>query len=102
MKNLSKLFFLIALYFFCSGAQAHEGCVKDSVGQPVCAPPNGGIAKDRIGQVVCGLGQCIKDSIGQVVCSNEPGGFATKNSIGQAVCSGGCSQAAQSKCEKPR
>ena len=101
MKYISKLLAMSTLLVLCINVQAHEGCIKNTIGQPVCAPVNGGIAKNSIGQVVCGYGQCIKNSIGQVVCSNQSGGFATTNSIGQVVCTGGCHQASQSKCEKP-
>jgi len=102
MKNISKAIVTIFLFLFSFGVLAHEGCVKDALGQPVCAPPNGGITKDALGQVVCGYGQCTKDALGQVVCSNKPGGFVIKNALGQVVCTGGCSKANKNICEVPR
>ena len=54
MRHISKLFAMSTLLALYSSVQAHEGCVKNSIGQPVCAPANGGIAKNSIGQVLCG------------------------------------------------
>jgi hypothetical protein len=102
VRNISKLLAASTLLVFCVSSYGHDGCIKNSIGQPVCAPPNGGIAKNNIGRVVCGLGQCVKNNIDQVICSNKPGGFATKNSIEKVVCTGGCSEASESKCEEPR
>lgn len=87
-----------------SGAQqdGKGGCIADSIGQIYCSPPNGGIMKDSIGQVVCGPGQCVKNSIGQIICSSQSGGYSAISSIGQVVCTGGCEQASQSACQRPR
>lgn len=78
------------------------GCLLDSIGRPICAPPNGGISEDSIGRVVCGKGQCVKDRIGRVVCSTVPGGGAILDSISTPRCVGGCEEASEQYCVRPR
>jgi hypothetical protein len=77
-------------------------CVLSSLGQPVCAPPSGGISADSLGQILCGPGQCIKSDLGQIVCSSVSGGGAVKTNLGQIVCVGGCTQASANFCVRPR
>jgi hypothetical protein len=96
---------LIALFIASvttSTACAQGGCVKDSFGQVICAPPGGGAQINSFGQVVCGPGQCAVNSFGQVICSSQPGGGAMINNFGQVVCVGSCVQAAPSYCQTPR
>lgn len=80
---------IISILGFSNPAFA-QGCVQNSFGQVVCAPPGGGAAVDGLGQVKTGPGQCVRDSLGQVWCSSQQGGGAALNSFGQAVCVGGC------------
>ena len=96
--TISVILSLVVISF----AHAQGGCINNSIGQVICAPPGGGIQKNSIGQVVCGPGQCVVDSIGQVKCSSQSGGGAMTNNIGQVVCVGGCVQASTSYCETPR
>jgi hypothetical protein len=96
---------VIALYlavFTTSAAYAHGGCVQDSVGQIICAPPAGSLQTDPIGRIVCGPGECVTDSMGQVKCSSQPGGGAMTNDRGKVVCVGGCVLAKASYCQIPR
>lgn len=96
---------VIALYlavFAASVAYAHGGCVQNSVGQIICAPPAGSLQTDPIGQIVCGPGECVTDSMGQVKCSSQPGGGAMTNDRGKVVCVGGCILANTSYCQIPR
>ena len=83
-------------------AVAHQGCVNNSLGKPVCAPPIGGIVKDKHGQPVCGRGQCLADSLGNIVCSSQIGGYSSKDARGRAVCTGGCVSASASLCQFPK
>lgn len=108
MKALSWLtgcLFGFALLLNTSVAIAHEdgggGCLKSTTGKIFCAPPNGGIMMNSTHQIVCGSGQCIMDSVAKIVCSSQPGGYVTRNLAGQVVCTGGCEEAAQSKCQIP-
>ncbi|EHR70682.1 hypothetical protein BurJ1DRAFT_1822 [Burkholderiales bacterium JOSHI_001] len=78
------------------------GCVRDRLGEPVCAPPLGSIAKDMLGEVVCGTGQCRVDHLRRIVCSAQPGGAATLNRMNQVVCIGGCELASQERCQRPQ
>jgi hypothetical protein len=83
-------------------AVAHQGCVNNSMGKPVCAPPMGGIMKDKHGSPVCGRGQCLANSLGNIVCSSQIGGYTSKDARGRAVCTGGCVSASASLCQSPK
>jgi hypothetical protein len=83
-------------------AVAHQGCVNNSLGKPVCAPPIGDIVKDKHGRPVCGRGQCLADSLGNIVCSTQIGGYSSKDARGRAVCTGGCVLASASLCQFPK
>ena len=96
---MKKKFLGLFLLFVLNGAFAAK-CENNLIGQPVCAPPNGGIAKDIIGTPVCGKGECVVDLIGRVMCAKNVGGAAAKDIIEQPVCSGGCEQATQQTCDK--
>lgn len=96
---MKKIFLSVSFLLILNGVFAAT-CENNLIGQPVCAPPNGGIAKDIIGNPVCGKGECVVDSIGRVMCAKNAGGAATKNLIDQPVCSGGCEQANAQTCEK--
>lgn len=98
---------LLGLVFLLSATSvfAHEdgrdGCLKSTTGKIYCSPPNGGIMMSSTHQIVCGPGQCIMDSVAKIVCSSQPGGYVSRNLAGQVVCTGGCEDAAQSKCQVP-
>ena len=83
-------------------AVAHQGCVNNSLGKPVCAPPMGGIMKDKHGRQVCGRGQCLADSLGNIVCSSQIGGYSSRDARGRVVCTGGCVSASASLCQSPK
>ena len=83
-------------------AAAHQGCVNNSLGKPVCAPPIGDIVKDKHGKPVCGRGQCLADSLGNIVCSTQIGGYSSQDVRGRAVCTGGCVPASASLCQFPK
>jgi hypothetical protein len=85
-----------------AGDHGRHRCLKDLLGNPVCAPPGGTIAHDLIGNLVCGPGHCLKNSLGQIMCSTQRGGVATTNTLGQVVCTGGCAPATAAACERPR
>jgi hypothetical protein len=82
-----------------SVAYADGGCIENSIGQVVCAPPGGSAQRNSVGQVVCAPGQCVVNSIGQIYCSSQQGGGAAINNIGQPVCVGGCVEASPSYCQ---
>ena len=100
-KFLDLLIFLL-LVFSVTTVSAHVGCLNDFLGNPVCAPPNGGIMRDNTGDIVCGHGQCMENSEGVVVCSSQHGGFVTKDSVSQIVCTGGCVKGSASLCQVPK
>ncbi|MFV9616553.1 MAG: hypothetical protein ACNYZG_11395 [Gammaproteobacteria bacterium] len=83
-------------------AAAHQGCVNNSLGKPVCAPPTGGISLDKHGQPVCGRGQCLANNLRDIVCSSQVGGFSSKDARGRVVCTGGCVPASASLCQFPK
>ena len=83
-------------------AVAHQGCVNNSLGKPVCAPPIGDIVKDKHGRPVCGKGQCLADNLGNIVCSSQIGGYSSKDARGRAVCTGACVPASASLCQFPK
>jgi hypothetical protein len=95
----------VALCSLMTSAQAQEelpnGCHRDKYDQPMCPPPNGGIARDKYGAMVCGEGQCTKDRYGGIVCSSQVGGYATTDKYGAAVCTGGCKPASTLACQRP-
>lgn len=95
----------VGLGALAAAAQAQEelsvGCHRDKYDQPICPPPNGGIARDKYGAIVCGVGQCTKDRYGGIVCSSQIGGFATTDKYGAAVCTDGCKPASTSTCQRP-
>ena len=95
-----------AMLFYTTNIFAHEdgagGCLKSTTGKIYCAPPNGGIMMSSTHKIVCGPGQCIMDSVAKIICSSQPGGYVTRNLAGQVVCTGGCEEAAQSKCQVPQ
>jgi hypothetical protein len=93
----------LALASLATLAQPLHGarCLRDRLGDPVCAPPQGGIAKDLLGEIVCGPGECRKDSLGQIVCSAQPGGAVSTNRLRQVVCTGGCQLASAAACQRP-
>lgn len=97
---------VLMMLLYSAGGFAHEGgrggCLKSTTGKIYCSPPNGGIMMNSTHQIVCGPGQCIMDSVAKIVCSAQPGGYVTRNMVGQVVCTGGCEEAAQSKCQVPR
>ena len=103
---MKKKFYLISLsailLFETSMAVAHQGCINNSLGKPVCAPPIGGIVKDKHGQPVCGKGQCQADSLGNIICSPQIGGYTTIDARGRTVCTGGCVSASASLCQLPK
>jgi len=102
MKKSFCSILLLALFIFTPCiAVAHQSCVNNSLGKPVCAPAMGGIVKDKHGQPVCGKGQCLADSLGNIVCSSQVGGYSSKDARGQAVCTGGCEPALASLCQYP-
>ena len=103
MKKLFYSILLLTMLIFepCI-AIAHQGCVNNSLGKPVCAPPTGGIMKDKHGRPVCGKGQCLADSLGNIVCSSQIGGYSSRNARGQVVCTGGCVSATASLCQSPK
>ena len=69
-KFLVQLVFLL-LAFSATTASSHVGCLNESVGNPICAPPNGGIMMTNTGRIVCGYGQCVESSSGVIVCSSH-------------------------------
>ena len=83
-------------------AIAHQGCVNNSLGKPVCAPPIGGIIKDKHGRPVCGRGQCMANDLGNIVCSPQIGGYSSIDAHGKVACTGGCVSAAASLCQSPK
>jgi hypothetical protein len=100
-KFLVQLVFLL-LAFSATTASSHVGCLNDSVGNPICAPPNGGIMMTNTGRIVCGYGQCMESSSGVIVCSSQRGGFVTKDLLSRVVCTGGCVEGSASLCQVPR
>lgn len=103
MKKLFYPVFLLAILFLKSGiVDAHQGCINNSFGKPVCAPPMGGIVKDRLGQPVCGRGQCLANSLGDIICSSQTGGYSSKDARGKVVCTGGCVSASAALCQLPK
>ena len=100
-RFLNLLIFLL-LVLSMTKVSAHVGCLKDSLGKPFCAPPNGGIVRDSAGRIVCGLGQCMENSRGVAVCSSQPGGFVTRDSVSRVVCTGECVEGTPSLCQVPR
>jgi len=83
-------------------AVAHQGCVNNSLGKPVCAPPMGDIIKDKLGRPVCGKGQCLANDLGNIVCSPQVGGYSSTDAHGKVVCTGGCVSATASLCQSPK
>lgn len=83
-------------------AVAHQGCVNNSLGKPVCASPLGSIVKDKLGVPVCGRGQCLANSLGNIVCSPLAGGYSSKDARGRVLCTGGCVPASASLCQFPK
>jgi len=77
-------------------------CEMDQYGAVSCAKEGGGAIKDEYGNVKCGVGHCAKDDRGRIRCSTRPGGGAAMDSNGQVKCLGGCRDATQQLCEKPR
>jgi len=103
MKKIIHYVCLLAILIFESSiAAAHQGCINNSLGKPVCAPPIGGIVKDKHGRPVCGKGQCQADSLGNIICSSQIGGYTTINARGRTVCTGGCVSASASLCQSPK
>ena len=100
-KFLDLLVFLL-LAFSITTTSAHVGCLNDSLGNPVCAPPNGGIMRDNTGRIVCGHGQCMENSAGVIVCSSQRGGFVTRDAVSRIVCTGGCVEGSSSLCQAPK
>ena len=100
---MKKFFFAIASLMFFTGTAAAQGfgfgCVQNSIGTVVCAPPHGGIAINSIGTPECGPGQCVR--IGSVYCSSVQGGGAGVDSIGSPKCVGGCIRGTSSQCVRP-
>ena len=72
-------------------------CVKDLVGNPLCAPPQGSIVRTIDGPA-CALGACVKDAKGQWQCSNITGGAATRGLTGGIMCQGGCAPPRRELC----
>ena len=101
MKAIFKLLGASILLGLCANTHAYQRCIKNTMGQLVCSPKNGGIATNSTGQVVCGVGRCVTNSVGQVICSSKRGGSATKNSIDQVTCTDGCTQASPDLCKQP-
>lgn len=103
---MKKIFYLVSLsailLFESSMAVAHQGCINNSLGKPVCAPPIGGIVKDKHGRPVCGKGQCLADSLGNIICSSQIGGYTTLDARGRTVCTGSCVSASASLCQSPK
>ena len=103
MKKSFYPILLVALFIIkpCI-AVAHQGCVNNSLGKPVCAPPIGGIIKDKHGRPVCGRGQCLANDLGNIVCSPQIGGYSSTDAHGKVVCTGGCVPATASLCQFPK
>lgn len=103
---MKKLFYPILLLTILLAAPciaaAHQGCLNNSLGKPVCAPPIGGIIKDKNGRPVCGRGQCLANDLGNIVCSPQVGGYSSRDAHGKVVCTGGCVSAAASLCQSPK
>ena len=103
---MKKIFYLVSLsailLFESNMAVAHQGCINNSLGKPVCAPPIGGIVKDKHGRPVCGKGQCQADSLGNIICSSQIGGYTTIDARGRTVCTGSCVSASASICQSPK
>ena len=100
-KFLDLLVFLL-LAFSITTTSAHVGCLNDSLGNPVCAPPNRGIIRENTGRIVCGHGQCMENSAGVIVCSSQRGGFVAKDAVSRIVCTGGCVEGSSSLCQAPK
>ena len=103
---MKKIFYLVSLSAILllksSMAVAHQGCINNSLGKPVCAPPIGDIIKDKHGRPVCGEGQCQADSLGNIICSSQIGGYTTIDARGRTVCTGSCVSASASLCQSPK
>lgn len=92
---------LMALCATSIAADSKSGCIEDSIGRAVCAPPLGTITGDSIGRVVCGRGECVTDQIGRVACSRVSAGGAIVDRIGRVQCVGGCEEARPNYCVRP-
>ena len=101
-KSFYPLLLLALLIVAPCMAVAHQGCVNNSLGKPVCAPPMGGIIKDKHGRPVCGRGQCLANDMGNIVCSPQIGGYSSTDAHGKVVCTGGCVPATASLCQSPK
>ena len=100
-KSFYPILLLVILIVEPCIAFAHQGCVNNSLGKPVCAPAMGGIMKDKYGSPVCGRGQCLANSLGNIVCSSQTGGYSSRDARGRVVCTGGCVSASASLCQSP-
>jgi len=101
-KSFYPILLLSILIVGPYSAIAHQGCVNNSLGKPVCAPPIGGIVKDKHGQPVCGRGQCLANDLGNIVCSSQIGGYSSIDAHGRVLCTGGCVPASASLCQFPK
>ncbi len=96
-----KTVFFIGVLLYSMAISAHERCINNHLGEPICSPPYGSISTNALGEIVCGQGECVTNNFGDLICSKQSGGAATKNFFGDVVCTGGCEPASKRLCEKP-
>ena len=97
---MKKIIIAVLVCFVSTGLYA-QNCQSDSMGNTLCAPPNGTAIKNIIGQILCAPGQCIRTISGDYECSSVQGGAAVENIIHQVKCYGGeCIEPTQQMCQK--